>query len=406
MIRFACPGCRTPSEAAIDQAGKKIECPYCGQRLEIPRPPREQTLMGILLPPPDDGAATPHVESVLLRELDYILDSLGQNYTGEAKNFLRELSERKEWEELDAQARREMLTRINATRLALAVQTIEVPEAIRWVQMVRDQLRHLSAAPSQNNPSGPDPFTSAIRGGLLSPLPPQAAKPPASPPAAPTTGNSTRPAAPVPVIVQRRGTQQRQEDVKESPLQLGIFVAVMCAAAALVLWGFWPSESRRYAAAPTVPARSFTPPPIIAPPTKPRIDETFPVQPLPLNGTVERSHLGEPVAPLRVVTRDQGQHYFVKVCNWTKGELIATMFVHAGSTAEAKMPLGQFQIKYATGTTWYGPDHCFGPQTAYHKADSRFHFQQVGREMRGFTIELFLQPNGNLRTNAIRREEF
>lgn len=36
MIRFRCPTCRKVLKAPDDRAGRKIECPGCGQRLQIP----------------------------------------------------------------------------------------------------------------------------------------------------------------------------------------------------------------------------------------------------------------------------------------------------------------------------------------------------------------------------------
>lgn len=49
MIRFACPACRKELRVADTQAGTKTSCPYCGQRLQVPRP-RTQTVLGDLLP--------------------------------------------------------------------------------------------------------------------------------------------------------------------------------------------------------------------------------------------------------------------------------------------------------------------------------------------------------------------
>jgi hypothetical protein len=53
MIRFACPACQQVFDAPDRGAGRKVSCPSCGQRLQIPnpaaRPPRNKTVIGSIL---------------------------------------------------------------------------------------------------------------------------------------------------------------------------------------------------------------------------------------------------------------------------------------------------------------------------------------------------------------------
>ena len=55
MVRFACPQCNSVHEFPDQQVGKKVDCPTCGQRLQIPSPkmqmPRNKTVLGSLLAP-------------------------------------------------------------------------------------------------------------------------------------------------------------------------------------------------------------------------------------------------------------------------------------------------------------------------------------------------------------------
>lgn len=53
MIRFSCPMCRVILEAPENKQALKIACPRCGQRLQIPAPPRTRTVLGELLVPRD-----------------------------------------------------------------------------------------------------------------------------------------------------------------------------------------------------------------------------------------------------------------------------------------------------------------------------------------------------------------
>src|SRR5436190_6193084 len=51
MIRFNCPRCSTTLEAPDHGAGSKIECPKCQQRLQIPLPPPNKTILAPLASP-------------------------------------------------------------------------------------------------------------------------------------------------------------------------------------------------------------------------------------------------------------------------------------------------------------------------------------------------------------------
>jgi DNA-directed RNA polymerase subunit RPC12/RpoP len=50
MIRFGCPVCKTALECPDRKAGRKLPCPKCGQRLLVPSPTRNQTMLGEALP--------------------------------------------------------------------------------------------------------------------------------------------------------------------------------------------------------------------------------------------------------------------------------------------------------------------------------------------------------------------
>ena len=131
-----------------------------------------------------------------------------------------------------------------------------------------------------------------------------------------------------------------------------------------------------------------------------------PAQPLPSNGAVQHYGGGSPVAPLEVRTRGYDGHYFVKVADWVTDQPVATLFVQAGQSAETLVPLGTYRIKYATGDTWYGEDFLFGPQTSYSEADEQFRFVDDGYQYTGYTVELFLQEGGNLRTDRITPDQW
>jgi hypothetical protein len=131
-----------------------------------------------------------------------------------------------------------------------------------------------------------------------------------------------------------------------------------------------------------------------------------PAQPLPANGKVWRKGGGDPLAPLEIRTQGPERHYFVKVVDRNTGAAVAMMFVRGGQSAETLIPLGTYRIRYATGAVWYGQEFLFGPETSYSEAAEEFSFVDEGDQVSGYTLELFLQPDGNLQTNRISPVEW
>jgi hypothetical protein len=70
------------------------------------------------------------------------------------------------------------------------------------------------------------------------------------------------------------------------------------------------------------------------------------------------------------------------------------------------VPLGTYELRYASGKRWYGTQCLFGRQTVYSKAEKLFSFHVEDNRVVGYTIELILQAGGNLQTSQISREEF
>jgi hypothetical protein len=128
---------------------------------------------------------------------------------------------------------------------------------------------------------------------------------------------------------------------------------------------------------------------------------------LPSTGLIVRNYLGwGDVAPLKIVTV-QGRYYFVKVVDWSSKRLLFTAFIHGGEPFEVTVPVGSYEIRYASGTEWYGPTLDFGATASYAKCDERFDFT-LNRDgsTSGFTIELIMQEYGNLETEPISDDEF
>ena len=114
----------------------------------------------------------------------------------------------------------------------------------------------------------------------------------------------------------------------------------------------------------------------------------------------------EQIAPFRIVTPSGPESYYVKLTDAFTGALVMTFFVYGGQGFETEVPLGTYRVKYATGATWYGENHLFGPDTRYSEADKTFEFSVQGSRISGYTVELIRQHGGNLHTKSISSNQF
>jgi hypothetical protein len=128
--------------------------------------------------------------------------------------------------------------------------------------------------------------------------------------------------------------------------------------------------------------------------------------PLPVNGAVKYYTDKEAVAPLQIITKSLNEHYYIKLTDTNNDGLIMSIFVRTNQTVTVDVPVGSYYIKYATGIKWFGEEKLFGESTNYHKADYVFNFKLEDNQYTGYTIELFLQDRGNLKTEGISRSEF
>jgi len=138
--------------------------------------------------------------------------------------------------------------------------------------------------------------------------------------------------------------------------------------------------------------------------------ETLAPQPVPPSGVMYTyGSVGGPSrrleAPFKIVAA-QGSHFFLKLVDVATRQPAMSVFVRSGETVEVEAPLGTFEVRYASGDTWFGDELLFGSETAYSKADKLFTFEIVGSQVRGFTITLYKVAHGNLSTSRIRASEF
>lgn len=101
-------------------------------------------------------------------------------------------------------------------------------------------------------------------------------------------------------------------------------------------------------------------------------------------------------------TRQGGRHTLIKV-EALGGNEVTRAFIRSGGTYTIDLPQGIYVLKTASGTTWYGPQYLFGPETSYSRPDDTFPLNQPGEQ---WTVELIEQVGGNLRDRPISAKDF
>ena len=125
-----------------------------------------------------------------------------------------------------------------------------------------------------------------------------------------------------------------------------------------------------------------------------------PMQELPTHGEGQ-SYFNNGVAPLEIKTSNDGFHHVIKILQSSNKQVIGEYFIQSGRALKLEVPLGSYELRYASGKVWYGYQYLFGVETTYNKADQIFKFTNDGNQVNGYTIELIMQQNGNLETSGL-----
>jgi len=128
-------------------------------------------------------------------------------------------------------------------------------------------------------------------------------------------------------------------------------------------------------------------------------------QVLPQHGSAIK-YISRGIAPLNIRTAGNAYHHVIKIVQWWTKISIGEYFIRSGKGLAIKVPLGSYEIRYASGVSWYGWKNLFGHKTIYNRADKKFTFTRNGNRINGYTIELILQQGGNLSSSEIMKTEW
>ena len=128
---------------------------------------------------------------------------------------------------------------------------------------------------------------------------------------------------------------------------------------------------------------------------------------------------GDCIAPLEIETRGTDGYYFKFVLlesydedfkrteEHIKVETKAAFYIRGGDTIEFDIPLGKYEVYYATGKTWYGEEYLFGSKTVYNKIGQQLSFYiDSNGDVHGHKISLKMTSDGNLDVDTIYVDDF
>ena len=104
---------------------------------------------------------------------------------------------------------------------------------------------------------------------------------------------------------------------------------------------------------------------------------------------------------LEVRTSGRGA-YVLKLVDPRSKRAVLSYYIPGGTTQEIEVPSGTYEIRYTTGSEWFGDAQLFGPTAHYAKANRTFQFTRDS----GYELTLYAVPHGNLGTTPIRPQDF
>ncbi len=107
-------------------------------------------------------------------------------------------------------------------------------------------------------------------------------------------------------------------------------------------------------------------------------------------------------APFTVTAPDQGDKFYaVRVTEVGTGRMVGLVPLRRGETVKVQVPLGQYEMIFASGSRWYGPEELFGFSGDKKKAVKTFNFYRSGNVISGNSVNLTDRINGNLQIRSV-----
>ena len=124
-------------------------------------------------------------------------------------------------------------------------------------------------------------------------------------------------------------------------------------------------------------------------------------------GEVRYQGSGSRKAPFTVSAVGGNSDFFIKLRDSESKKVILVAYVKSGTKFKTKVPLGSYELVYASGgTVWRGEDYLFGSKTTISQSDKVFLFTKSGNTFTGHIITLKQVQGGNLKVKLLDRNNF
>lgn len=127
------------------------------------------------------------------------------------------------------------------------------------------------------------------------------------------------------------------------------------------------------------------------------------VKPLPESGYGNaRFQLGAATSTLEVIPKPGHEHHVVKVENPGTREIVCWFFIRKGESYKTQIPPGQYQMKLASGTRWYGETRLFGSGASYASINEWIRIP----DRTNYILSLIPTPFGEIHEKRIDSSDF
>ena len=175
-------------------------------------------------------------------------------------------------------------------------------------------------------------------------------------------------------------------------------------------WSSWTGKRASNDASDGMDAAAITtekpittePTPTPTPTPEPTPD--YPPVDRPETGRLESAAKTKGVAPFKIFTEKETENasdFYLKLVDAESGNTVYVFYVRSGETLDVKVALGTYVLRYASGETWYGPEHLYGPRTRYAEGGDPLAFSQSGNMVYGNSVTLYTVLGGNFDTKNI-----
>ncbi|WP_157785798.1 tetratricopeptide repeat protein [Bradyrhizobium liaoningense] len=137
--------------------------------------------------------------------------------------------------------------------------------------------------------------------------------------------------------------------------------------------------------------------------------------PAPATGDLQKRHGRNGIAPFSIQT-NSGSNYLVKLVNVANSKDQIWVFVRGGEPYSTKVPIGNYSLRVASGSTWYGREELFGPDTRFFRLRGKkrttidqslvLAFKKERSRIVGHTLSFEGSVEGNMEQEAMTRSEF